>query len=445
MTFKGNSNAFDAEFWNLAGFGGDSLRISGPLVIAGTGGRVTFEDDTNAFTAHFRNDGVAHHGPGDSGGATYFRNNSRASNADFDNYGSTLQSYLGAVGAPGGRTVFFDDASAAIGTFNNHPGQGMGALGAGVTAFFGNSTADNGKFYNKGGVPGLQHGGSTEFYDSATAGDAKFYNEHSPNLSQHAGTAGNVRFYGNSTAGDAEFYNQVGGGTVWFNDSSTAGNGTFFIEDTGTGTFTGHVIFQGNSKGGTADLTIQENAFSATIEFRGASNAEQAQITLVNGSQAYIMVTNSATMGQANVDIGSAGRLYFRESATAADSTIRIRPGGLGDFTGTLTTAANATITIDGASVFNGGVGSLNFSGGSAGDATIYVNGGTVPATGRTIPLRHAGLLRDSPWRAIIDCRTGRRIQRWIAHRPPILVCPTFDPHEQKGGQEMLEHTHAMA
>ena len=78
-------------------------------------------------------------------------------------------------------------------------------------------------------------------------------------MTQHAGTAGNVRFYGSSTAANATFHNQVGGGTVYFNDASTAGDAHFFIEDTGTGTFAGHVIFNGNSKGGTADLTIREN------------------------------------------------------------------------------------------------------------------------------------------------------------------------------------------
>ena len=73
------------------------------------------------------------------------------------------------------------------------------------------------------------YGGSAEFYDSATAGDATFYNETSPNQTQYAGTAGNVRFYGLSTAANATFHNQSGGGTVYFNDASTAGDGHFFI------------------------------------------------------------------------------------------------------------------------------------------------------------------------------------------------------------------------
>ena len=235
-------------------------------------------------------------------------------------------------------------------------------------------------FYNKGGVPGAQHGGSVEFYENATAGNATFYNEHAVGVTQHAGSAGNVRFYGSSSAENATFYNQVGGGAVYFNDSSTAGDGHFFIEDTGTGTFGGHVIFNGNSKGGTADITIRENAFSATIEFYGTSNAEHAEITLVNGWQGFMRVTNSASLGHANVDVGSGsgGNLIFRESGTAANSTIRLRPGGGADFTGANTTAANATITLDGATVANGGTGSLNFTGARAGNATIYVNGGTV-------------------------------------------------------------------
>ncbi len=379
VTFNGSSTAGDAEFWNLSGVGGASLRISNPIVIAGTGGRVVFEDSSYAYTAHFRNDGVAAHGPHGSGGSTRFRDESSATSAVFDNYGSTLQSYTGAVPAPGGRTAFFDTASASDATFNNHPGQGMGSLGAGVTIVRGSSTAaSTAEFFNKGGVPGAQHGGSTEFYDNATAGNAEFYNQHAVGVTQHAGSAGNVRFYGSSTAGNATFYNQVGGGAVYFDNSSTAGDGHFFIEDTGTGTFGGHVIFSGNSKGGTSDITVRENAFRPRSSSVARRTRENAEITLVNGSQAYVPVSASGSLGFAKLDIGSGGSLTFRDSATAADSTIRIRPGGGADFTGVNTTAANAIITLDGATVANGGTGNLNFSGGRGGNATIYVNPGNV-------------------------------------------------------------------
>lgn len=377
VTFKGNSSADHAQFWTTAGIGGDSLRISNPVVIAGTGGRVIFADDSKANFAHFRNDGVAAHGPSDSGGSTYFRNNSNANNATFDNYGSTLASYSGAVPAPGGRTEFFETASAGTATFNNYPGQGMGSLGAGVTIFHGNSTAAYGTFSNKGGQPGLQFGGSVEFYDTATAGNAYFYNEESPSQSDGSNSAGNVRFYGSSTAGNAKFYNQVGGGAVFFNDSSTAGDASFVIEDTATGTFYGHVVFNGNSKGGTSDIAIKENCFSATVEFRGSANAEQAEIKLVDGSQAGVWVYNSSSLGQANVDIGSGSNMLFRDSASAGNSTIRLRPGSSATFSNSTTTAANATFNIDGATVSNGGTGGLSFDGGSAGDAIINVNAGT--------------------------------------------------------------------
>ena len=377
VTFKGNSGADHAQFWSMAGIGGDSLRISNPVVIAGTGGRVIFEDDSKANLAHFRNDGVAAHGPSDSGGSTYFRNNSSASNATFDNYGSTLASYTGAVPAPGGRTEFFESASAGTATFNNLPGQGMGSLGAGVTIFHGNSTAAYGTFYNKGGQPGLQFGGSVEFYDTATAGNAYFYNEESPSQSDGSNYSGNVRFYGSSTAGNAKFYNQVGGGAVFFNESSTAGDGTFFIEDTATGTFNGHVVFNGNSKAGTSDITIKENCFSATVEFRGSANAEQAEIKLVDGSQGSVWVYNGSSLGQAKLDIGSSSNMLFRDSASAGNSTIRLRPGASATFSNSTTTAANATFNIDGATVSNGGTGGLFFDGGSAGDAIINVNAGT--------------------------------------------------------------------
>lgn len=69
VTFKGTSYASDAEFWTLVGIGAVSLRISNPVVIAGTGGDVTFQDQSTAATAHFRNDGVAAHGSSANGGS----------------------------------------------------------------------------------------------------------------------------------------------------------------------------------------------------------------------------------------------------------------------------------------------------------------------------------------------------------------------------------------
>lgn len=377
VTFKGYSGADHTQFWTAAGIGGDSLRISNPVVIAGTGGRVSFEGNSTADFAHFRNDGVAAHGASDSGGSTYFRNNSDAKSAVFDNYGSTLASWTGAVPAPGGRTAFFDSAKAWFATFNNYPGQGMGPLGAGVTVFNGNSTANYATFYNKGGVSGLTYGGSTEFYDNATAGNATFYNEDSLTLADGANAAGNVRFYGNSTAGNATFHNEAGGGTVYFNESSTAGDATFITEDTATGTFYGGVVFNGNAKAGTSDITIGVNCFSANVEFRGSSNAEQAQITLVNGSQAGIWVYNSSTLGQANVDVGSGASMLFRDSASAGNSTIRIRAGASSTFSNSAT-PANATFNVDGATVSGGGTGGLYFSGGTAGNAIVTLGAGAV-------------------------------------------------------------------
>lgn len=387
VTFKGDSRATNAQIETKPGGAGVSLRISNPTMIAGKGGLVAFEDNSYAQGGLYSNYGVDAHGAADSGGATHFYDDSYTSGATFDNYGATLQSYSGVVSAPGGRTAFFDKATAPSGVFNNHSGQGMGSLGAGITVFNGESNAGsalnpafNTTYNNLGGAPGKQHGGAVEFYGIATAGKAIFYNQHAVGVTQHAGSAGNVRFYGNSTAENATFYNQVGGGAVFFNDNSTAGDAHFFIEDTGTATFGGHVVFNGNSNAGTADITVRENAFSSTVEFRGTSNADRAEITLVNGWHGSMLVYNSASLGNATVDVGATngGGLQFRDSATAANSTIRIRQGSSANFTGANTTAANATFTLDGATVSNGGVGSLFFTGANAGNATIYVNGGTV-------------------------------------------------------------------
>jgi autotransporter-associated beta strand protein len=373
-----DAHAADAEFWVKAGVGGVSLNLSHPTVIAGTGGRVQFEDESSAYTAHFRNDGVNDHGG--SGGATFFLDDSYAWDAVFDNYGATLTAYHSGP-AYGGRTEFFDNAKAWTADFNNHPGQGMGSLGAGITIFHGSSNANSGTFINKGGVPGTQYGGATEFYDQASAGNATFQNEIANGVTRNSVTAGNVRFYGNSTAGNATFYNKRGGGSTFFYGFSTAGDAHFVIEDTGIG-FEGYVGFRGSSKGGTADLTIKPLCFACAVFFHDSSNAEQAEIKLDDGSQAGVQFWHSASMGHANIEIGSAGSLDVRNQATAANATIRIKPGGSSTFSGGLATAGDANVTLDGGTVSGGGGGNLFFSGGNAGNSTINVNGGAVSGAG---------------------------------------------------------------
>jgi hypothetical protein len=348
-----DANAADAEFWVKSGVGGVSLNLSHPTVIAGTGGRVQFRDSTSASTAHFRNDGVADHGG--SGGGTHFSGDSMAADAVFDNYGSTLASFGGGT-AFGGRTEFFDESRGSTAEFNNHPGAGMVSLGAGITIFRGSSNAgfSLATYNNKGGVPGTPYGGATEFYDQASAGSAIFHNEIANGVTRNSVTAGNVRFYGNSTAEDATFHNKRGGGSTFFYQSSTAGDGHFFIEDTGIG-FEGYVGFRGSSKGGTADLTIKPLCFACAVFFHDSSNAEQAEIKLDDGSQAGVQFWHGASMGHANIEIGAGGSLDVRNQATAANAIIRFKPGGSGSFIGGLATAGDANITLDGGAVSGGG------------------------------------------------------------------------------------------
>jgi autotransporter-associated beta strand protein len=377
VAFKGTSTAGDAEF--SVGPGRRGISLPFPNELAGWGATVRFESTASANTAHFRNYGLEFNGG--TAGATEFFESGHAFQAVFDNYGSPMTGWTGVYPVPGGSTRFFDNSVAESGVFNNHPGLGQGVLGAGITFFYDDSTADHGTFNNLGGVPGMQYGGATEFHNRATAGNATFHNEVANGVTRNPLTAGNVRFYDDSTAGDATFHNKRGGGSTFFYDSSTAGDGHFFIEDTGAG-FEGYVGFFGSSKGGTADFTINPLCFSCGVLFRDTSNAEQAEIKLEDSSQAGVQFWNGASMGNANIEIGYAGGLDVRDQATAANATIRIRPGGTGSFNGGLATAGDANITLDGGTVSGGGGGSLFFSGGNAGNATINVNGGTVPGAG---------------------------------------------------------------
>jgi autotransporter-associated beta strand protein len=399
VNFKGNSTANDAEFWTKGGRRGPSLQD--PFVIneiAGFGGRVRFEDSATANTAHFRNDGLSEF-YGGSGGAAEFFDIATAATAVFDNYGATYS------GGTGGRTEFNDTSTADMGQFINHPGGGIVPSvdfpngGAGLTIFYGNSTAGTATatFTNKGGVAGLPFGGGTYFYDAATAGDATFINEGAgPGFAQVPPYAGSTRFYENSNAGIATFIQRNRGGMVEFNDDSSAADGSFVVQTGEPGPHAGgFVIFNGNSTGGTADLTIEPFSYNAVIAFGNsntggtpdAADAEQAVITLQDNSGGFLYFVENSSAGQANIDIGANGRLNVggyvinNSVATGANATIRLRPGAVGTFS-VGSTVGNATITVEGAHIAGGGQsgpwGVLNVYS-TAEDAVITTEGGTFP------------------------------------------------------------------
>ena len=401
VLFQGAAHADDSIFQVKAGRKG-SFSPFLPLEIAGNGGLIRFEDNANADTAHFNNFGVSEYqGAVGSGGSTQFFDNSQANQATFHNYGATYN-----ANAPGGRTEFHDNTTAVRSGFTNHPGWGLTPAGmvnpnggAGLTIFRGNSTAASGTFTNKGGhaPSALYYGGGTWFFDNSTAGhhgnpidNATFINEGSTGLPQGPPYAGSTRFYGNSNAGTATFLSKPGGGTTEFNDNSSAADGTFIVQTGGPGISGGFVVFNGNSKGGTANIIIQPFTYNATVAF-GNSNtslidsadAENAEITLQDNSNAFLYFVDNATASQANIDIGSFGRLIFGgytiggSIATAGASTIRVRPVGTASF-GVGSTASNAQITVEGAHLAGGGWGTISFANSAANNAVITIEGGTV-------------------------------------------------------------------
>ncbi len=386
VVFIGNATAGDAEFWSKAGRRGPSLPLGAEL--AGFGGRVRFEDSATANTAHFRNDGVSEY-QGGSGGATEFFDSASAQNAEFDNYGTTYNA------GSGGRTEFNDTSTAGMAHFTNHPGTHPANGGSGLTIFYGNSTAASGTFTNKGAASPLLFGGGTWFYGDSTADEGTFINEGAgPGFFHGAPYAGSTRFYENSNAGTATFHNRIAGGTTEFFDNASADDGTFIIE---TGTANGgFVVFNGSSKGGTADLTIQPFSANAAIAFGNrntsgtpdAPNAEQAEITLQDASSGRLEFVENASAGQADIDIGWNGILTFggyalgNSIATADRATIRLRPGAVGTF-GFASSVGDATITVEGAHTAGGGQsgpwGALSVASATTGNAVITTEGGTFP------------------------------------------------------------------
>ena len=170
---------------------------------------------------------------------------------------------------------------------------------------------------------------------------------------------------------------------ILFNNSATAGSGTFFTTNGGTNLQPdpGFISFNDSSSAGSGTFT-NNGPTTASQTFGGGATVFADSATAANGT----FINNGGTVSsQVN---GTSGNTDFGGTATAADGIFTNKAATVsgGDGGGTAffesSTAGNATITNEGGIVRGGSGGRTSFSGlfgaSTAGNATITNNGGTV-------------------------------------------------------------------
>ena len=170
---------------------------------------------------------------------------------------------------------------------------------------------------------------------------------------------------------------------IVFNNSATAGSGTFFTTNGGTHLQPGpgFINFDDTSSAGGGTFT-NNGPTTASQTFGGGATLFGGSATAANGT----FINNGGTVSsQVN---GTSGSTDFGGTATAANgifinkaATVSGGDGGSTNFNGS-STAGNATITNEGGIVSGGSGGRTSFSGlfstSTAGNATITNNAGVV-------------------------------------------------------------------
>jgi outer membrane autotransporter protein len=212
-----------------------------------------------------------------------------------------------------GQTNFFDTSKAGTATF--------AVGGESDLNFFNQSSADAASIH----VDGTS---AVNFNDMSTAGTAKIT----------AGLAG-------SNAGNDPF--GFTGGFVFFRGTSTAADAEI------TTHWASNIEFDGMSKAGNATITAPVNGGS--VFFENGSSADHATITMQDGTGELSFSPGffgggTATAG--NATIISSGRTNFFQGSTAGNATITTNDGGLTRFFGR-STGGNAEFITNAGGVFD--------------------------------------------------------------------------------------------
>lgn len=225
------------------------------------------------------------------------------------------------------------------------------------------------------GIVAMGNLGTLQFENSSSAGNGTSisnsgtinFNDTSSAGSSSIENFGGINFRNGSTASSAAIEN-FSGKVVSFSDSSTAGAATILNRGT--------LSFDNSSTAGTAAIT---NASGGALVFGSASSAASATI----GNAGTVDFTNSSTAGTST--IANSGILNFRDGSTAASATITNNGSGTLSFYN-LSTAGAATISNSGSTLFrdlsSAGTSTITNSGflsfseiATAGSATITNSG----------------------------------------------------------------------
>jgi autotransporter-associated beta strand protein len=236
-------------------------------------------------------------------------------------------------------------------TQNLVSGPTIGTLGTGVIQFLNGATAGDGTAVTALGAStdGAFSGSEIHFYDTSTAGSATIAAEGATGRDDAGG--GEVFFHSNATAANANFTvtNSVmlggGPGEVNFADSTSASDAIFNVEG-------GEVRFSGDSEAATAQFMIS----GGEVDFFNNSTAADASFV---------------------IDAGLVNFWGFDEDKpTAGNGVFTINGGSVQFFGGT---AGNATLTANS----NGGdVGRINFNENDESEVRIQLFGeGTLDIT----------------------------------------------------------------
>lgn len=191
------------------------------------------------------------------------------------------------------------------------------------------------------GIVAMGNLGTLQFENSSSAGNGTSisnsgtinFNDTSSAGSSSIENFGGINFRNGSTASSAAIEN-FSGKVVSFSDSSTAGAATILNR--------GSLSFDNSSTAGTAAIT---NASGGSLVFGSASSAASATI----GNAGTVDFTNSSTAGTSTIT--NSGILNFKDGSTAASATITNEAGGTLSFYN-LSTVGAAAITNSGALLF---------------------------------------------------------------------------------------------
>jgi autotransporter-associated beta strand protein len=174
-----------------------------------------------------------------------------------------------------------------------------------------------------------------------------------------------ISFRNSATAGEATSYSVSGFASIFFYDTSSAGTANFTAANDSAYPA---IYFLANSTASNATFNILTGA---TLFF-GPDSVPASGIFMIDGGS---MIVQSSAANNGTIFCSHGGQVAFSAFASGDSSTILCSQGGVVSFFGTF--AGHAEITADGGTASDNAPGHINMYGGANGDdATFYLEGG---------------------------------------------------------------------